>query len=67
MKSTERAFAALFGALLLGVGIYAVLYGATGTIWGYIGGAVFAVLGGNALYAAVTNRRPWIFRIGPLP
>lgn len=65
MRSAERVFAALFGMLLLGTGIYAALFAAV--VWGYIGGLLLAVLGANAIYASLTDKRPWIFLIGPLP
>lgn len=67
MRSAERVFAALFGMLLLGTGIYAALFAAVEPVWGYIGGLLLAVLGANAIYASLTDKRPWIFLIGPLP
>ena len=67
MRLAERVFAAIFGALLLGTGIYAALAGVVAPIWGYIGGIALAALGGNAIYGAFANKRPWIFLIGPLP
>ena len=38
MRLAERVFAAVFGALLLGTGIYAALAGVVAPIWGCIGG-----------------------------
>jgi len=67
MKTGERAFVGAFGILLLSVGIYALLLAETPPVWRYIGGAVLCVLGVNAVYGAITARRPWISRIGSLP
>ena len=67
MRSAERVFAGLFGVLLLGIGIYAAFLPAVDPLWGYIGGVLLAVLGGNAIYAALRDKRPWIFLIGPMP
>ncbi len=66
MGNGERVFLALFGALLLGVGIYALLDGEADAVWRYLGGLSFAALGANAIHGAVIGRRPWIARIGPL-
>jgi hypothetical protein len=67
MRSADRYFAALFGALLLGTGIYAAFFGAVEPVWRFTGGLLLAVLGGNAIYGSLAGKRPWIFRIGPLP
>lgn len=62
-----RVFAAVFGGLLLGTGIYAAAGGAVEAVWGYIGGFTLMLLSGNAIYAAIADKRPWVFRVGPLP
>ena len=67
MKSWERLFVGAFGALLLGIGIYAVLYGPASPVWRYLGGGVLGALGLNALYCAIAGKRAWISKIGPLP
>ena len=67
MTSVERVFVGAFGILLLCVGVYAVLFAETSPAWRYLGGGAFCVLGVNAAYGAMTGRRPWISRIGPLP
>lgn len=67
MKSGEKVFAIVFGALLLGTGIHALLFAVVDPVWGYPGGVLLAVLGGNAIYGGLADRRPWIFQIGPLP
>lgn len=67
MKTGERVFVGAFGILLLSVGIYAVLFAETSAVWRYLGGGALCLLGVNAVYGAVTARRPWISRIGPLP
>lgn len=67
MKTGERVFVGAFGILLLSVGIYAVLLAETSPVWRYLGGGALCVLGVNAAYGAITAKRPWISRIGPLP
>lgn len=67
MKTLERLFVGAFGVLLLGVGIYAVMMGGDKQVWRYLGGIALCVLGVNAVYGSLTNHRPWISRIGPLP
>jgi hypothetical protein len=67
MGSGERWFVALFGLFLLGLGLYVVLLDDTDPAWRFLGGLVLIALGANAAFGAVTNRRPWISRIGPLP
>ena len=67
MRISERLFAGTFGVFLLGVGIYAAASAATPAVWRYLGGAVICALGANAVYGAITGRRPWISRIGPFP
>ena len=67
MGSVERVFVGVFGAFLLGVGIYVLLHGVAPPFWNYLIGAVLAALGGNAVLGAFTGKRPWISRIGPLP
>jgi len=67
MGSGERIFAGVFGALLLGVGVYVLLFGVVPALWKYLTGAVLVALGANAVLGAFTGKRPWISRIGPLP
>jgi len=67
MKTGERVFVGAFGILLLSVGIYAVLLAETSPVWRYLGGGALCVLGVNPDYGAITAKRPWISRIGPLP
>ncbi|GGK15241.1 hypothetical protein GCM10011394_25530 [Luteimonas terricola] len=45
----------MFGLLLIGIGIYAALFPTVEPVWGYIGGVLLTVLGGNAIYAALKD------------
>ena len=67
VKIGERTFVGVFGFFLLCVGIYAVLLGEVSPAWRYLGGGVLCALGANAVYGAITGKRPWISKIGPLP
>jgi hypothetical protein len=67
MTHWERLFAGAFGAVLLGIGLYAVFLGPASPGWRYLGGGAFCAVGLNALYCVLTGKRPWILRIGPSP
>ncbi len=67
MKAFERAFLAVFGALLFGVGVYVLLFSHAPTPWRIGGGVVLALFGGNMLYASYCGKPSWLSRIGPLP
>ncbi len=67
MKTWERLFVGAFGTLLLGVGLYAVFLGPASPAWRYLGGGIVCLIAINAIYGAITNKRPWIAKIGPLP
>ena len=67
MKTWERVFVGIFGVFLFSVGVYVAVLGAASPAWRYMGGAVLGALGINAVYGGLAGKRPWIFRIGPLP
>jgi hypothetical protein len=67
MGLVGRIAAGLFGALLLGVGVYALAFSEASPAWRYLGGSLIAVLGANAVYGALSGKEPWISKIGPLP
>jgi small neutral amino acid transporter SnatA (MarC family) len=67
MSKAERTFSVIFGLFLVGVGIYALLFGQTPAPWRIGGGMVLALFGGNMLYAAYRCKPSWLSRIGPLP
>ncbi|GIK36091.1 MAG: hypothetical protein AMXMBFR45_03830 [Gammaproteobacteria bacterium] len=63
----HRIFLGAFGLLLLGTGLYALLFSAAGPLLRFGAGIALVVLGANAVYAACTARQAWLSRIGPLP
>lgn len=67
MKRPERVLVAAFGAVLFAIGAWALVAGVAPPAWRYLGGLAFCAAGVDALHGAVTGRRPWITRIGPLP
>lgn len=67
MGAGERIFVGLFGLCLLSLGIYVLFLADVSATWRYIGGLSIAAIGANAVLGAVTGRRPWISRVGPLP
>jgi len=67
MRKVERAFSAVFGFFLLGVGVYALLLRQAPTPWHIGGGIVLALFGGNMLLASYRGKPSWLSWIGPLP
>jgi small neutral amino acid transporter SnatA (MarC family) len=67
MSKTERAFSAVFGLFLLGVGIYALLLSQALTPWHIAGGIVLVLFGGNMLLASYRGKSSWLSWLGPLP
>lgn len=63
----ERKFAFVFGLLLIGVGVYALLFGQTSAAWRLGGGAVLILLGGNFLHTSWRGKPSWLSRLGPIP
>lgn len=67
MSRGERIFSAVFGALLLGVGIFALGQAHVSLAWRLGGGLLLVLLGGNSLFAAYRGKASWLSRLGPLP
>ena len=67
MGRAGRVAAGLLGALLLGIGVYALAFSEASPAWRYLGGLAFMLLGIDAVYGALTGKEPWIRKIGPLP
>ena len=65
-RRIHRTVTAALGALLLGVGLY-VLFCSSADVARYAAGGGLAVLGGNAIYAALRGTEPWLSKIGPMP
>jgi hypothetical protein len=67
MGPAGRIAAGMFGTLLLGVGLYALIFSEASPAWRYLGGLAFVALGIDAVYGAATGKEPWVRKIGPLP
>lgn len=67
MRKAERIFSAVFGLLLLGIGLYALVLGETPAAWRFGGGGVLVALSGNMVYASCKGKPSWLSKIGPLP
>lgn len=67
VNKAERAFSAVFGIFLLGVGAYAVLFSEAPLHWAVPAGIVMALVGGNLVYSSYSCKPSWLSRIGPLP
>ena len=66
MQNGARIFSAVFGMLLLAVGLYVLAWSEAPAPWRYIGAAVLVAVGWNAVYAAYQNKPSWLSRLGPL-
>jgi hypothetical protein len=67
MGSGEKVFVGIFGLFLIGLGLYVLLFGEVSALWRYVGGLAILTIGINAVHGAISDKRPWISRIGPLP
>ena len=67
MSRVERVFSAVLGALLLGVGIFALGQDHLSPAWRLGSGILLTLLGGNSLFSAYRSRPSWLSRLGPLP
>jgi hypothetical protein len=67
MSRGERIFSAVFGALLLGVGIASLAQGHLSPAWRLVGALALVLVGGNSMFAAYTGTPSWLSRLGPLP
>jgi hypothetical protein len=67
MSKWERIYSAVFGALLLGVGIFALWQDHLSPAWRLGGGILVALLGANSLLGAYRGKASWLSRLGPLP
>jgi uncharacterized membrane protein HdeD (DUF308 family) len=63
-----RVVSGVLGAVVLVVGIYALVFGVPPMNALRLGvGILLAALGGNLMVSAYTAKESWISRIGPLP
>ncbi len=67
VSNAERIFSAVFGALLLGIGIFSLFQDHLSFAWRLGGGFLLALLGFNSLWAAYRGKASWLSRLGPLP
>jgi hypothetical protein len=67
MGNAERIFSAVFGALLLGLGIFGLFQDHLSFGWRLGGSFLLALLGSNSICAAYRGKASWLSRLGPLP
>ncbi len=67
MSKGERMFSAVFGVLLLGVGILALAQDHLPFVWRLAGGLLLVLLGGNSVLSAYRGKASWLSRLGPSP
>ncbi len=67
-KRGYRLFSGVFGAFLLGVGVYALALGfAPMSALHLVGGIGLVLVGGNMVVSAYAAKESWLSRLGPLP
>ncbi|SFI17255.1 hypothetical protein SAMN05216206_1735 [Pseudomonas guineae] len=62
-----RLASAVFGLFLMGVGLYVLCFGVVDPAWRIGLGLLIALLGINALWAAIQAKAAWLRKLGPLP
>lgn len=67
MSGGERVFSAVFGALLTGIGVFALVQDHLSPVWRLCGGLGVVLLGLDSIVAAYRGKASWLSRIGPLP
>ena len=67
MGKAIRIFEAVFGLLLLGIGMFVLGLDHLSRLWQLGGACLFMLLGGNLVWAACRGRKSWLSRVGPLP
>lgn len=63
----DRAINAALGVLVLGTGLYVLLFSHVADLWRYAAGVGLVVLGVNAVHAALRGTSSWLSKLGPLP
>lgn len=59
-RTSYRVIQGTVGAIVCAIGIYALFFGVVGPL-GRIGvGGVFAILGGEAVWASIQSRTSWL-------
>lgn len=66
-KHPYRLLSGAFGTLLIGVGLYALLFAGPLTTLHLVVGPGLVLLGGNLLASAYAAKESWLSGIGPLP
>ena len=66
-KRTYRLLSGAFGAFLIGVGLYALLFAGPLTALRLAVGIGLVLFGGNMAASAYAAKESWLSRIGPFP
>lgn len=60
-----RWFSGVFGAFLVGVGVYAMFFGVVSPMARISIGLLIAVLGAESVWSGITSRQSWLAKLGP--
>lgn len=63
--SIYRILSGLFGLFLTGLGIYIVFFGVVGPLVRTGAGLLIALLGADAVWAAIQSRQSWLAKLSP--
>lgn len=66
-KTGYRLVSAVFGALLVGIGVFLLVTAYPLTAWELLGGSALMILGMNHVLTARSGTEPWLSTLGPLP
>lgn len=66
-KRAYRLVSAVFGAFLVAVGFYVLVFADSSFVMQLVVGVIFVVLGGNLVISAYAGKESWLSKIGPLP
>lgn len=66
-RKMYRLLTAAFGLLLIGVGVYALIFAGTSTVVRLVGGSALVLAGYNMVSSAYQAKESWLSKLGPLP
>ncbi len=66
-KRIYRLLSGAFGLVLIGLGLYTLIFSGLMTVLSVVGGIGLILIGGNMVLSAYTSKESWLSKIGPLP
>jgi uncharacterized membrane protein HdeD (DUF308 family) len=66
-RKRYRLLTVAFGLLLIGVGVYALIFADTSIVVRLVGGSALVLAGYNMVSSACRAKESWLSKLGPLP